>query len=102
MATVAEGALEACGEDKGRLLLLTTPLLEWVCLRQLPVEARLSVSLGSNSDFIVTNFVVISLYIAATYINVSTLQSARGVANLLEVMEGSQRTKLFRKHSKLL
>ena len=44
MATVAEQALEACGEDKGRLLLLTTPLLEWVILRQLPVEARLSVS----------------------------------------------------------
>ena len=43
MATIVEEALEVCG-DKNRLLLLTTPLLEWVCLRDLPVEARLPVS----------------------------------------------------------
>ena len=30
------------------------------------------------------------------------LQSARGVANLLEVMAGGQKMKLFQKHSKLL
>ena len=52
MGTVAEEALEACGGDKGRLLLLTTPLLEWVCHRQLPVEARISVS--QNSQFSTT------------------------------------------------
>ena len=44
MATAAEEALEGCGEDKGRLLLLTTPLLEWVCVREMAVEARLPVS----------------------------------------------------------
>ena len=43
MATTVEEVLE--GSDKSRLLLLTTPLLEWVCLRELPVEARLSVSI---------------------------------------------------------
>ena len=44
MATMAEEALDVCG-DKSCLLLLTTPLLEWACLQDLPVEARLPVSI---------------------------------------------------------
>ena len=43
MTTMVEEALEACG-DKGRMLLLTTPLLEWVCVTDLPADARLAVS----------------------------------------------------------
>ena len=43
MATIAEEALDVCG-DKSRLLLLTMSLLEWVCLQDLSVEARLPVS----------------------------------------------------------
>ena len=45
MTTMVEEALEACG-DKGRMLLLTTPLLEWVCVTDLPADARLAVSGG--------------------------------------------------------
>lgn len=43
MATMIEEVLEVCG-DKSQLLLLTTSLLEWVCVPDLPVDARLPVS----------------------------------------------------------
>ena len=45
MAGMVDIAIEM-SSDKTRLLLLTTPLLEWVGVSSLPVEARISVSGG--------------------------------------------------------
>ena len=49
MAGMVDIAIEM-SSDKTHLLLLTTPLLEWVGVSSLPVEARISVSGGIRTQ----------------------------------------------------